>query len=166
MIEAKFELTIRLLQMRKRGAATSSLATSTFQSLIMLITNRKPSNLFLPLLKDLRQIYGEYNLAIAEYVPSVLHLWERGANGRNDGLKLRAISMGQALSHGQTVLKANKRMEWIMSMGEAPPKILWARIAQVHEDTEVAQVAVRFDSHQVSLQLHALSYRAFEGGRY
>jgi len=68
---------------------------------------------------------------------------------RNDGVKLRAISMGQALSHGQSVLKANKRMEWTMSMGETPPKILWARIAQVHEETEVAQVAVRFDSNQV-----------------
>lgn len=69
--------------------------------------------------------------------------------GSNDGLKLRAISMGQALSHGQAVLKANKKMEWIMAMGRTPPKILWARIAQVHEDTEVAQVAVRFDSDQV-----------------
>jgi len=67
--------------------------------------------------------------------------------------------MGQALSHGQAVLKANKRMEWIMSMGETPPKILWARIAQVHEETEVAQVAVRFDSNQVcqSLLLHRFS---------
>jgi hypothetical protein len=68
---------------------------------------------------------------------------------RNDGVKLRAIAMGQALSHGQAVLRANKRMEWIMSTGETPPKILWARIAQVHEKTEVAQVAVRFDSKQV-----------------
>ena len=77
---------------------------------------------------------------------------------RNDAVKLRAISMGQALAHGQSVLKANKRMEWIMSMGETPPKILWARIAQVHEETEVAQVAVRFDSNQVCPpQLHHLS---------
>lgn len=67
--------------------------------------------------------------------------------------------MGQALSHGQAVLKANKRMEWIMSMDETPPKILWARIAQVHEETEVAQVAVRFDSNQVcqSILLHRIS---------
>jgi hypothetical protein len=78
---------------------------------------------------------------------------------RNDGVKLRAIAMGQALSHGQAVLKANKRMEWIMSMGETPPKILWARIAQVHEETEVAQVAVRFDSNQVCqvLLLHRVA---------
>ena len=69
--------------------------------------------------------------------------------------------MGQALSHGQSVLKANRRMEWIMAMGETPPKILWARIAQVHEDTEVAQVAVRFDSNQVSLSSPA-SFAATE----
>jgi hypothetical protein len=70
----------------------------------------------------------------------------------NDNIKLRAISMGQALSHGQAVLKANKRMEWAMG-STTPPKILWARIAQVHEDTEVGQVAVRFESNQVCLDL-------------
>jgi len=59
-------LTLSLLQMRKRGAAPARLASSTSQSLMMLITNRKPSLRFLPMLKDLRQIYGEYNLAIAE----------------------------------------------------------------------------------------------------
>jgi hypothetical protein len=82
--------------------------------------------------------------------------FEEELTGSNDGVKLRAISMGQALSHSQAVLKANKRMEWSMTMGQRPPKILWARIAQVHEETEVAQVAVRFDSHQVS---HLLTCR-------
>jgi len=70
--------------------------------------------------------------------------------------------MGQALSHGQAVLKANKTMEWIMSMGETPPKILWARIAQVHEETEVAQVAVRFDSNQVRRLLHRYRVTALQ----
>jgi hypothetical protein len=59
--------------------------------------------------------------------------------------------MGEALAHGQTVLKANKQMEWQMAQGDNRPKILWARIAQVHEDTEVGQVAVRFDTYQVCL---------------
>jgi len=66
---------LSLLQMRKRGAAPARLASSTSQSLIMLITNRKPSLRFLPMLKDLRQIYGEYNLAIAEYATA--HLGSR-----------------------------------------------------------------------------------------
>lgn len=54
--------------MRKRGAAQARLATTTPESLKMLITNRKPSLRFQPLLKDLQHIYGEYNLAIAQYV--------------------------------------------------------------------------------------------------
>lgn len=116
------ELMDRLLQMRKRGAATAKLARSSIEGLQMLITNRKPSNRFLPLLVDLRNIYGQYNLAIAQYV--ILSRSSLGrANGRNDGLKLRAIAMGPALSHGQNVLKANKRMEWEMHMGDRPPKI-------------------------------------------
>ena len=69
----------------------------------------------------------------------------------NDGLNLRAVAMGDALAHGQAVIKANKRMEWGMAMGQHQPRILWARIAQVHEDAEVGQVAVRFDTNQVSL---------------
>jgi hypothetical protein len=55
-----------LLQMRKRGAAPARLATSTLESLKFLLTNRKPSQRYIPMLLDLRQIYGEYNLAIAE----------------------------------------------------------------------------------------------------
>ena len=65
-VEMERILMLSLLQMRKRGAAPARLASSTSQSLMMLITNRKPSLRFLPMLKDLRQIYGEYNLAIAE----------------------------------------------------------------------------------------------------
>jgi hypothetical protein len=55
-----------LLQMRKRGAAPARLATSTLESVKFLLTNRKPSQRYIPMLLDLRQIYGEYNLAIAE----------------------------------------------------------------------------------------------------
>jgi hypothetical protein len=83
--------------------------------------------------------------------PSLLRFQRAELIRSNDALKLRAISMGPALSHAQTVLKANKRMGWSMAMKGSAGKILWARIAQVHEDTEVAQVAVRFDSDQVRL---------------
>lgn len=41
-------------------------------------------------------------------------------------------------------------MSWELVKEVQQPKILWARIAQVHEDTEVGQVAVRFDTEQVS----------------
>lgn len=44
-------------------------------------------------------------------------------------------------------------MSWELVKEVQQPKILWARIAQVHEDTEVGQVAVRFDTEQVSLAL-------------
>jgi hypothetical protein len=71
--------------------------------------------------------------------------------------------MGDALAHGQAVIKANKRMEWGMAMGQHQPRILWARIAQVNEDAEVGQVAVRFDTNQVSL-LHP-SYMGLEINR-
>jgi len=62
------QLTRSLLQMRKRGAAPARLATSGLESVKFLLTNRKPSQRYKPMLLDLRQIYGEYNLAIAEYV--------------------------------------------------------------------------------------------------
>jgi hypothetical protein len=55
-----------LLQMRRRGAAPARLATSTLESVKFLLTNRKPSQRYIPMLLDLRHIYGEYNLAIAE----------------------------------------------------------------------------------------------------
>jgi hypothetical protein len=64
-------------------------------------------------------------------------------------MHVRAISIGEALSHAQAVMKANRKMSWEMVNEANQPKILWARIAQVHEDTEVAQVAVKFDTEQV-----------------
>jgi hypothetical protein len=54
--------------MRKRGAAPALLANSALQSLIMLFRNVRPSNRYTPMLKDLCQIYSQYNLAIAKYV--------------------------------------------------------------------------------------------------
>jgi hypothetical protein len=68
-------------------------------------------------------------------------------------MHVRAISIGEALSHAQAVMKANRKMSWEMVKEANQPKILWARIAQVHEDTEVAQVAVKFDTEQVCLPL-------------
>lgn len=50
-------------------------------------------------------------------------------------------------------MKANRKMSWELVKEAEKPKILWARIAQVHEDTEVAQIAVKFDTEQVSLSL-------------
>lgn len=69
---------------------------------------------------------------------------------RGDAKHVRAISQGEALSHAQAVMKANRKMNWELVDEVEKPKILWARIAQVHEDTEVAQIAVRFDTRQVS----------------
>jgi hypothetical protein len=78
---------------------------------------------------------------------------------RGDAKHVRAISQGEALSHAQAVMKANRKMNWELVDEVEKPKILWARIAQVHEDTEVAQIAVRFDTRQVSQsqpQIHNL----------
>jgi len=102
------------------------------------------------MLQDILQVYRDYNLAIARCVTAYLYPTP-DLMYSNDGLNLRAVAMGDALAHGQAVIKANKRMEWGMAMGQHQPRILWARIAQVHEDAEVGQVAVRFDTNQVSL---------------
>ena len=59
----------RLLQMRNRGAAPAQLGKSTFESLWMMITNRRPSTRFRPMLDDLQRIYIDYNEAQARYVP-------------------------------------------------------------------------------------------------
>lgn len=66
-------------------------------------------------------------------------------------MRIRAISIGQASSHAQAVIKSGRKMTWELVKENEKPKILWARIAQVHEDTEVGQVAVRFDTEQVRL---------------
>lgn len=65
-------------------------------------------------------------------------------------MRIRAISMGEASSHAQSIIKSERKMTWEMVKEIEKPKIMWARIAQVHEDTEVGQVAVRFDTEQVS----------------
>lgn len=58
--------------------------------------------------------------------------------------------MGEASSNAQSIVKSGRKMSWELVKEVQQPKILWARIAQVHEDTEVGQVAVRFDTEQVS----------------
>lgn len=64
-------------------------------------------------------------------------------------MRIRAIAIGQASSHAQSVIKSDRKMTWELVKEVEKPRILWARIAQVHEDTEVGQVAVRFDTEQV-----------------
>lgn len=76
-------------------------------------------------------------------------LTSKALTNRADGMRIRAISSGQALAHAQSIIKSGRTMTWQLVKENEKPRIMWARVAQVHEDTEVGQVAVRFDTEQV-----------------
>ncbi len=74
---------------------------------------------------------------------------------RGDTLNLRRISLDQALRSATKVISSGTRMTWDFIQWNAPPKVMWARLAplDLQGRKQVAQVCAKFDAQQVRTAL-------------